>query len=92
MTERPPLVWMWLILAVATALVPVRASAANERKVVLALYRCGVIRRSPPSATARCRVSWNTGCQARSTTIRNTLMLDDFQTLSTRQSSVSISR
>ena len=38
MTERPPLVWMWLILAVAMALVPVRASAANERKVVLVLY------------------------------------------------------
>ena len=38
MTDRPPLVWMWLILAVAMALVPVRASAANEHKVVLVLY------------------------------------------------------
>ena len=38
MTERPPLAWTWLILAVAMALVPARASAANERKQVLVLY------------------------------------------------------
>jgi signal transduction histidine kinase len=38
MTEGRHLAWTWLILAVAMALVPARASAANERKQVLVLF------------------------------------------------------
>jgi signal transduction histidine kinase len=38
MTEERHLAWAWLILAVAMALVPARASAANERKQVLVLF------------------------------------------------------
>jgi signal transduction histidine kinase len=38
MTEERHLAWTWLILAVAMALVPARASAANERKQVLVLF------------------------------------------------------
>jgi signal transduction histidine kinase len=38
MTGQRHLAWTWLILAVAMALVPARASAANERKQVLVLF------------------------------------------------------
>ena len=84
--------WLILILAVAMALVPVRASAANERKEVLVLYS---MRRDTQIATVGDREMPRLLEHGLSSKVDyNSEYIDAgrFSDGSTRQSSASISR